>query len=249
MNTKSDILEIAKAQLALDYNYQLSDLEKKENIISENRLIKGRRIYNSDGCFFKAVCFGSKAMISASPQILPWCQEKLADRDGEWFFEYPKLRAIDIKLNEFGHEIADLHHYYLPDPSVQEIKLINDTKWYEYEDIKQFKDDDRFGEAFAFDKNHPDVLAVAALEGNEIIGMAGASADGETMWQIGIDVLPAYRSRGIGTNLISLLKSEILKRGKVPFYGTVVSHIHSQNIAINAGFFPAWAELYSRKMK
>lgn len=249
MNAKSDILEIAMAQLALDYNFQLSDFEKKENIISENRLIEGRRIYNSDGCFFKAVCFGSKAMISASPQILPWCQEKLINRDGEWFFEYPKLRAIDKKLNEFGHEIADLHHYYLPNPSIQEMKLINDTKWYEYEDIKQFKDDDRFSEAFAFDKNHPDVLAVAALEGNEIIGMAGASADGETMWQIGIDVLPAYRSRGIGTNLIALLKNEILKRGKVPFYGTVVSHIHSQNIAINAGFFPAWAELYSRKMK
>ncbi|MDF2591462.1 MAG: N-acetyltransferase [Clostridia bacterium] len=154
MNTKSDILEIAKAQLALDYNYQLSDFEKKENIISENRLIKGRRIYNSDGCFFKAVCFGSKAMVSASPQILSWCQEKLAYRDGEWFFEYPKLRAIDKKLNEFGHEIADLHHYYLPDPSIQGMKLINDIKWYEYEDIKQFKDDDRFGEAFAFDKNH-----------------------------------------------------------------------------------------------
>jgi len=28
--------------------------------------------------------------------------------------------------------------------------------------------------------------------------------------------------------------------------GTVESHFHSQNIAISAGFFPAWAELYSR---
>ena len=109
----------------------------------------------------------------------------------------------------------------------------------------QFKKDDRFEEAFAFDKNHPDVLAVAAFDGDNIMGIAGASADSKTMWQIGIDVLHEYRGRGIGTNLVTLLKNEILKRGKIPFYGTVESHIHSQNIAVNAGFFPAWAELYS----
>ena len=66
------------------------------------------------------------------------------------------------------------------------------------------------------------------------------------MWQIGIDVFPEYRGRKVGTNLVTLLKNEILKRGKVPFYGTVNSHFHSQNIAMNAGFFPAWAELYSK---
>lgn len=67
--------------------------------------------------------------------------------------------------------------------------------------------------------------------------------------QVGIDVLPEYRGRGIGTNLVILLKNEILKRGKIPFYGTAESHFHSQNIAINAGFFSAWSELYSREQK
>ena len=59
--------------------------------------------------------------------------------------------------------------------------------------------------------------------------------------------MPEYRGRDIGTNLVTLLKQELLKRGKVPFYGTAVSHIISKNIAINAGFFPAWAEVYSKK--
>jgi len=66
------------------------------------------------------------------------------------------------------------------------------------------------------------------------------------MWQIGIDVLPEYRGRSIGTNLVTILKDEILKRGKIPFYGTVESHFLSQNIAVSAGFFPVWAELYSK---
>ena len=120
---------------------------------------------------------------------------------------------------------------------------------YEYKDIFQFKDDIRFGEAFVFNENYPDMLAVAAFEGDNIMGMAGASADSKTMWQIGINVLPEYRSRSIGKNLVRLLKNEILKRDKIPFYGTVESHIYSQNIAISAGFFPSWAELYSKAIK
>lgn len=70
----------------------------------------------------------------------------------------------------------------------------------------------------------------------------------KTLCQIGIDVLPQYRGKGIGTNLVTLLKQELLNRGKIPYYGTAVSHINSKNVAINAGFFPAWAEVYSRKI-
>jgi hypothetical protein len=246
MNTKTDILEIAKAQFALDYNCRLSDFQRKENTIVERKLVTGRRIYDSDGCFFKTICFAGRAIISTSTEMIPWCEEKLINRDSAWFFQYPKLREIDNKLKEFGHEIADVHHYYLPNSNLSEIRPMANIKWYEREDILQFKDDNRFEEAFTFDKKRPDMLAVAALEGNYIMGIAGASEDGKNMWQIGIDVLPEYRSRGIGTNLVSLLRNEILKRNKVPFYGTAESHIYSQNIAMNAGFFSAWAELYSK---
>lgn len=249
MNTKTDIFKIAKTQLSLDYNCKQTDFEKTGNTIVENKLNAGRRIYDIDGCFFKVLCFGNNAIISTSPKIMPWCEEKLSKRASAWFFEFPKLRAIDKKLNEFGHEIADIHHFYPPNPNASEIKPIADVKWYESEDIMQFKDDDRFDEAFAFDENYKDMLGVAVLDENKIMGMAGASADCENMWQIGINVLPEYRGRGIGTNLVVLLKNEILRRGKIPFYSTIESHINSQNIAINAGFFPAWAELHSCEMR
>jgi len=249
MYTKTEILEIAKAQLALDYSCQASDFEKKENTIVENKLMDGRRVYDNDGCFLKILLFSGRTIISTIASLMPWFQEKLINEDAAWLFEYPKLRAIDKKLQEFGHEIADIHHYYLPNPIMSQVKPIAGVKWYEQEEISQFENDDRIEEAFAFDKNHPDVLGVAALDGDKIMGIAGASADSETMWQIGIDVFPEYRGRGIGTNLVTLLKNEVLKRGKIPFYGTVESHFHSQNIAINAGFFPVWAELYSKANK
>jgi len=249
MYTKTEILQIAKEQLALDYSCQVSDFEKEKNTIVENNLVEGRRIYRNDGCFLKLLCFSNKAIIKTSPMMMPWCEEKFLKTDTEWLFEYPKLREIDKKLNEFGHEIAGIHHYYLPNTDVSLIEPNISVKWYKTEDILQFENDDRFGEAFAFNKTNPDVLAVAAFDGDNMMGMAGASADSKTMWQIGIDVFPEYRGRKVGTNLVALLKNEILKRGKVPFYGTVNSHFHSQNIAINAGFFPVWAELYSRSKK
>lgn len=245
MYSKTEIVQIAKKQLALDYNCKLCDFEKEKNTIVENNLINGRRIYDHDGCFLKILCFGGKAIINASPKLIPWCEEKLLNRDAAWLFEYPKLRAIDNKLQEFGHEIADIHHYYLPHPGVSKPEPSIDVKWYEAEDILQFEGDDRFDEALLFDKKNPDMLAVVAFDGDNIMGMAGATGDSETMWQIGINVLPEYRGKGIGTTLVALLKNEVLKRGKIPFYGTVESHFHSQNIAINAGFFPVWAELYS----
>ena len=245
MYTKNDILQIAKAQLALDYNCQISDFEKEKNTIVEKKLIDGRRIYSSDECFFKLLCFGGKAIISTSPEIMPWCEEKLLNREAAWLFQYPKLRAIDKKLQEFGHEIEDIHQYYLPNGHMEQIEPIASIKWYEAEEILQFKDDARIDEALAFNESHPDVLAVAAFDGENLMGIAGASADSKTMWQIGIDVFPDYRGRGIGTYLVVLIKNEILRRGKIPFYGTVQSHFHSQNIARNAGFFPIWAELYS----
>lgn len=246
MFSKNEILEIAKKQLALDYSCNICNLEEEKNIVIENKLFEGRRIYDNDGCFLKILCLGGKAIITASSEIIPWCEEKLVNRDAAWFFQYPKLRAIDKKLEEFGHEIADVHHYYLPSGKLEAVEPITTVKWFEREEILQFKNDERFGEAFAFDENHPDMLAVAAFDGEEIIGMAGASADSETMWQIGIDVMAEHRGQGIGKNLVMILKNEVLKRGKVPFYGTVESHLNSQNVAISAGFLPAWAELYSK---
>jgi len=248
MFTRKEILEIAKNQLAKDYNCLSSDFDKSKNTIVPNNLVEGRRIYSHDGCFLKMICFRGTAVISTAPEAMPWFEENILNRQAAWLFNYPKLNWINDKLREYEHEIGDIHIYYLPNAELLDCKPIAEVKWYEQEDILQFKGDDRFGEAFAFQKTFPDVLAVAAMDGDKIMGMAGASADSSTMWQIGIDVMPEYRGRGIGTYLVTLLRNEIFMRDKVPFYSTAQSHFHSQNIALNAGFYPAWAELYSRKI-
>ena len=54
--------------------------------------------------------------------------------------------------------------------------------------------------------------------------------------------------KGIAPALAAMLKNEILVRGKLPYYGTALSHIASQRVAVKAGFLPAWAELLSEEI-
>lgn len=72
--------------------------------------------------------------------------------------------------------------------------------------------------ALCEDRKELDVLGVGAYFQGELIGLAGCSADCDRMWQIGVDVLPEYRRKGIAAALTSHLAVEVMKRDKVPFY-------------------------------
>jgi len=126
--------------------------------------------------------------------------------------------------------------------------------WYSQEEILRFKESNQFTSAISFWQGHPDMLAVAALkeeyqaEGktfdqSHLAGMAGTSLDGEYLWQIGINVDKDCAGRGLAHRLVRLMKEEVLRRGKVPFYGTSESHMVSQTVGLKAGFAPAWNEV------
>lgn len=243
-----DILIKVKDQLAKDYNCTIEDFNNQNTLITDKKIIEGSRKYTDEDEILKILIFNGKAIISADKCIKEWCIKNLSRFSGAWMFLYSNLRKIDKKLNEFGYEIDNTHHYYLPmdkEFTRNNIKL----KWYEKDEILKFKDDDRFDEAFSFNKNYPDILAVAAVdEEDNILGMAGASEDSKIMWQIGINVLEDEKGKGIASFIVQSLKNEILNRGKVPFYGTVESHIISQKVALKSGFYPAFAEVKIRKI-
>ena len=243
-----DILIKVKDQLAKDYNCTIEDFNNQNTLITDKKIIEGSRKYTDEDEILKILIFNGKAIISADKCIKEWCIKNLSRFPGAWMFLYSNLRKIDKKLNEFGYEIDNTHHYYLPmdkEFTRNNIKL----KWYEKDEILKFKNDDRFDEAFAFNKNYPDILAVAAVdEEDNILGMAGASEDSKIMWQIGINVLEDEKGKGIASFIVQALKNEILNRGKVPFYGTVESHIISQKVALKSGFYPAFAEVKIRKI-
>ena len=56
-----------------------------------------------------------------------------------------------------------------------------------------------------------------------------------------------FEGRHIASGLVSILKSDILKKGIVPYYGTSFSNLVSQHVAARAGFEVAWVELITEK--
>lgn len=48
---------------------------------------------------------------------------------------------------------------------------------------------------------------------------------------------------------IAAVTKEICKLGKVPFYGTSLSHLASQNLALCVGLVPTFAELTTSRLE
>ena len=136
--------------------------------------------------------------------------------------------------------------YFLPDLTrLKPLCCDFEIKILEKEDFKNLYLPE-WSNALCEKRSQLDVLAMGAYDGDKLIGLAGCSADCDTMWQIGIDVLPDYRRRGVASALTSRLAIEILSRGRVPFYCAAWCNIRSVRNAIKSGFYPAWVEMTSK---
>lgn len=236
-------------QLALDYNSTPAEVASGKNIFTERENLDGRRRFTGEECELKVVSVGGKLIVSARRDILDYMKESYGEANAAWFFEFQKLNKLNREIERFGVTIGEVHPFYLPDAPcpVQEERFL--TEWYEGGELERFRGDERFDEALMFLPEAPDMFAVTAVENGEILGMAGASADSPTMWQIGINVTEAGRGRGIGSYLVALARRRTEALGAVPYYGTSQSHIKSQRVAANTGFIAAWSEMYTEKIK
>ena len=238
-----------KAQLALDFNCEPGDFDREENVITPAAALEGRRRFSDKPFFLQMATFGTGAVISAEERLHPWLREWAKEKRGAWLFEQQNFYLLERELRKYGFRMAQTHHMFAPKPERTGIKTDLRVRWLEQEDIAPFYGREEFPNAICarFHPERPDVLAVVALEGEEIMGMAGCSADTPEMWQIGIDVLPPYRGRGVGKALVALLRDEAFRRGALPYYGTSLSNIASWRVALASGFLPTWVEAEARE--
>lgn len=236
-----------KKLLALEYFCDPSDFDIEENVLTESEKPSGGRRYSSQKHFFHMVTTGSNAVITADPALDRFLTGYMKKGSGQKLFEIPNLVLLEKELNKHDQTLTDIYRMYLPDRDAEPATDLP-VKWFADKEINRFYGNKHFPNAICPrpDKNRPDRLVVCAYDDKKIIGMAGGSEDADGWIQIGIDVLPEYRSRGIGTCLVTLLKNRIIELGKIPFYGTSVGNIHSANIALNSGFAPAWTEIGSK---
>ncbi len=236
-------------QLAIDYCCTSEDVLDLRNHFTKHSFLNGRRKFQENSnCFLKLALINGKLLFSGEKDIIAWCGNEYADSRSEWFLEARNLRKLNDRLHQDGYQIETMHPFLIAETITDVITDGYEILWYHMSEIEQFRGDERFCEAFAFCEDAPDVIGVAAVRDGRILGMAGASCDSPTMWQIGINVEQNKRDTGIGKMLVALLKNEILRRGILPFYGTSLSHIASQRVALGAGFVPAWVELATSKI-
>lgn len=200
-------------------------------------------------CLLKIAVVNGKLLFTGREDIIARCRALYANANAPWFMEAPNLAALNRELAAFGAQIRHARPFYtLTEPAAVDTGDFI-IRRYMPETIAAFQGDERFGEAYGFCETAPDMLGVSAEKDGALLGMAGASADSPCLWQIGINVQPEARGQGIAAMLVKLLANDVLSAGRLPYYGTSISHLESQRVALKAGFKPAWFELVAAPKK
>ena len=76
----------------------------------------------------------------------------------------------------------------------------------------------------------------AAVEGLEIIGLSYSSFVSEDTHAIGIETLPHYQNKGVGTHLATLLVEDILTNSFTPYWDCSLDNKASKKLAQRLGF-------------
>lgn len=246
--TNKDILEIAMRQSANDLGCESSDLSCAKNKVVLSSVHEKARKYLTLPFFCNLVSYGSNIVASVSPEFAETAKAYINRYPAEHCFETPHMNVFAEMLRPHGHGICFMAEYFLPD--VDTLHALPCPYRAELLTPKDFKELylPQWSNALCEKRKELDMIGIGAYDGKKLVGFAGASADCEEMWQIGIDVLPEYRKKGIAAALTSRLALEILERGKVPFYCAAWSNIPSVRNAIKSGFRPAWVEMTAKPL-
>ena len=241
--TNADILKIAMEQSAVDSGCMTEDFLKPHNVVVRSNAHLDARKYLKLPFDCDLVSYGNNIVASVSEECEEAVRSYINRYPIEHCFETPNLHVLNDAMEAMGKRVCFMAEYFLPDVNIlkpldcpYELRILHKE---DFVDLYL----PQWSNALCKDRAHLDVLGVGAYDGEKLVGFAGCSADCDTMWQIGVDVLPQYRRQGIASAVTSHLAVEILNRGKVPFYCAAWSNLKSVRNAIRSGFRPAWVEL------
>lgn len=239
--TKNEMMQIVYQQLAVDYNCNPEDFLSDEIVFTVAKQNKGRRAVPFIEPRLEIVTFGRGLVVNCSSNIMDYVKKQFQNKS--------KIQIINSSL------IKSFNPYYLPDlDNFKNLTNINDEYEYriiEKNEIRDFYHIEGMHNALQYDSNseRPEILGITVYKDNILAGIACASKDCSTMWQIGVDVLPEYRGQGLAVHLVNVLSSECLKRNIIPYYTTDIGNINSQKVAIKSGFYPAWSHCFRTRVK
>lgn len=237
------IVEIAKKQSSIDLNCCVEDFEKDHNVIVLSENSKSARKYLELPFVCNLVSYGSNIVASIDYKYKDIVRDYINKYSVEHCFETPNMHVINDAFSAYGLRVCFMAEYFLPDLNIlAPLQCSFETRVLEQADFAELYNE-KWANALCEKRKQLDVLGIGAYDGEVLVGLAACSADCDSMWQIGVDVLPDYRRKGIASALTSQLALEILKRGKVPFYCCAWSNLKSVRNAVKSGFRPAWVEM------
>lgn len=244
-----EILRIALQQSAYDCCCEAEDFLRNENVVCESFESAQARKYLRLPHICNLVSYGSNIVACGQKELLPEIEKFIKNAPSiAACFEAPRLYLLNDILARADARVCFMGTYFLPDIGRvygAELSCPYELRVLEAKDFAGLYVPE-WGNALCENRKQLDVLGVGAYEKGKLVGLAGCSADCDSMWQIGVDVLPAYRRRGIAGALTNRLAREVFERGKVPFYCAAWSNVKSKKNAIKSGFGPAWVEATAR---
>lgn len=241
--TGKEILQTALRQSAVDCSCAPEDFLSSENAAFPSKKQPGTRKYLALPQLLDFVSYGHAIVASGREDLLPLARKHMEAFPGHTAFEAAGIVSLARALAPLSLAPVYDGEYFLPDPErLREHACLFPLRVLEKDALAGLYRPE-WSNALCERRHELDMLAVGAYDGSTLVGLAGCSADCETMWQIGVDVLPEYRSLGIAKALTSRLALETLRRGRVPFYCCGWANISSARNAHACGFRPAWAQL------
>ena len=243
MFTNEEIRRVALEQSAIDSNCKWEDFLKKDNVIVTSVANPSARRYLKLPHVCDLTTYGNNIVATISEEYRDIVEKYISKYAVEHCFETPNMHVLNDAFRPHGLGVCFMAEYFLPDINHLRRKECDfELKVLEHQDFENLYLPE-WSNALCDDRKELDVLGVGAFDGNKLIGLAACSADCESMWQIGVDVLPEYRRRGIASTLTSNLAVEIINKGKVPFYCCAWSNLKSVKNALSSGFVPGWVEM------
>jgi hypothetical protein len=233
MMTQAEMLQIIRAQLAIDLNCAALDLARERDsvVFVEARENPGRRPFARGEEYFEIVSMGKSIVVSATPERMAIAKAQMAGKDRDTIFAMPFIRGLYL------HYVPDLKRL-TPSP-VPDGFMVEQV---ECDDIPHLLTNKEFKNALIYNADHPyqTVMAMVGRKSGRVAGIAGACNVCARLRQIGVDVLPEYQNSGLATYLVNRITYRILEQGNVPVYDTIASNIASQRVAHSAGYYPFW---------
>ena len=245
------VLARIRNQLALDCNCRESNWTEDGLSLVTARELPGRRLFPRPEKTLTLMTMGRGIVVTCDPERMAWIEENLKDLERDQLFTTETLARLQ--------ELVALDDQFIAGPDLKftcskdQLRPVPYTNGLQLElhvreTIDRLYKHTGFPNALGYDPkaSRPDVLACTGSKDGQVIAIAAASADSDDLWQIGVDVLPPFRGKGIACELVYELTRSIFARGKLPYYSTRVDNLASSNVVLRLGYWLAWIEVYAR---